>query len=42
MSKGAKIMLEIANSMVISLWVKCLITDQERDKILEKNKITFI
>lgn len=33
---------EVANAIVMQLWVKNLISTEERDKIIEKNKQSFL
>lgn len=42
MERNSKIQCEIANAIVMQLWVKNLISTEERDKIIEKNKATFL
>jgi len=36
------IQLAVANAIVQGLWVKCLISKKERDKIIEKNTNYFL
>lgn len=42
MSRSDIIKCEIANAIVMQLWVKNLISTEERDKIIEKNKQSFL
>lgn len=42
MSRSDIIKCEVANSIVMQLWVKNLISTEERDKIIEKNKQSFL
>lgn len=42
MSRSDIIKCEVANAIVIQLWVKNLISTEERDKIIEKNKQSFL
>lgn len=42
MEKSKLIKCEIANAIVIKLWVKNLISTEEKDKIIEKNKLSFL
>lgn len=41
MSRSDIIKCEVANAIVMQLWVKNLISTEERDKIIEKNKQSF-
>ena len=42
MSRSDIIKCEGANAIVMQLWVKNLISTEERDKIIEKNKQSFL
>lgn len=42
MSRSDIIRCEVANAIVMQLWVKNLISTEERDKIIEKNKQSFL
>ena len=42
MSRSNLVKCEIANAIVMKLWVKCLISTEERDAIISKNKRTFL
>ncbi len=42
MSRSEIIKCEVANAIVMQLWVKNLISTEERDKIIEKNKQSFL
>lgn len=42
MSRSDIIKFEVANAIVMQLWVKNLISTEERDKIIEKNKQSFL
>ena len=42
MSRSDIIKCEVANAIVMQLWVKNLISTEERDKIIEKNKKSFL
>lgn len=42
MSRSDIIKCEVANPIVMQLWVKNLISTEERDKIIEKNKQSFL
>ena len=42
MSRSDIIECEVANAIVMQLWVKNLISTEERDKIIEKNKQSFL
>jgi hypothetical protein len=42
MSRSDIIKCEVANAIVMQLWVKNLISTEERDKIIEKNKQSFL
>lgn len=42
MSRSDIIKYEVANAIVMQLWVKNLISTEERDKIIEKNKQSFL
>ena len=42
MSRSDIIKREVANAIVMQLWVKNLISTEERDKIIEKNKQSFL
>ncbi|WP_275556921.1 hypothetical protein [Pumilibacter intestinalis] len=41
MERSNKLKCEIANAIVMQLWVKNLISTEEKDKIIEKNKSSF-
>ena len=41
MSRSDIIKCEVANAIVMQLWVKNLISTEERDKIIEKNALFF-
>lgn len=34
--------LEVANAIVNELWLQGLITDSEKEKAMEKNKVSFL
>lgn len=42
MSRSDIIKCEVANAIVMQLWVKNLISTEERDKIIEKNKQSYL
>lgn len=42
MSRSDIIKCEVANAIVMQLWVKNLISTEERDEIIEKNKQSFL
>lgn len=42
MSRSDIIKCEVANAIVMQLWVKNLISTEERDKIIERNKQSFL
>lgn len=42
MSRSDIIKCEVANAIVMQLWVKNLSSTEERDKIIEKNKQSFL
>lgn len=42
MSRSDIIKCEVANAIVMQLWVKNLISTEERDEIIEKNKHSFL
>lgn len=42
MERSNKIKCEIANAIVMRLWVKNLLSTEERDKIIENNKSSFL
>ncbi len=42
MERSNKVKCEIANAIVMRLWVRSLISTEERDKIIEKNKASFL
>ena len=42
MSRSNLVKCEIAHAIVMQLWVKCLISTEERDVIIAKNKRSFL
>jgi len=41
-SRSNLVKCEIANAIVMQLWVKCLISTEERDEIIAKNRQSFL
>lgn len=42
MDKSSIVTCEIANAIVMHLWVNDLLSTEEKDKIIEKNKLSFL
>ncbi len=40
--KNKELLLAVADAIVMNLWMKDLITTEEKDKILAKNKVSIL